>query len=306
MLPKGIDGLIVAGRCMSFDRDLSACVRMERDMQKAGEVAAEGIWLSKKHRCPLKDIPVNELRTNLRTTGCLDEQNNIGVKLDWVRNNVPALVVKWLQNHADIKKSLATLSPGIAIWSSRILGKPIVADLKKWLRESDELLRKHSAFALGLLREQDALPVLRDMVRSRDGVMLQDMRKHNQIRAVMSIYLAGKLVDIQLVDDLASIITDPAEIDNPIYHDASFVSARYADGSYNNIYFQFFSHSVMALLKIGDVHVSARGKIAGALQDAVASGAYISRITRNGPDSYEYRLAENIGSVIHRRIDTWK
>ena len=177
MIPKGYDGLLTAGRCMSFDSDISTAVRMQRDMQKAGEAAAMAAYLSIKKNCKLKEVPYDDLLCLLKETACFNEDNNLGFRFDspYQYDNYP-ITINWITEPSDIKRALASDKPGVAIWSSKLIGDAIKNNLKNWIKSYNDNLKKHSAFALALLNDYTCLPVLRQIIRSRDNFTLSDCR----------------------------------------------------------------------------------------------------------------------------------
>ncbi|MCK9478468.1 MAG: FAD-dependent oxidoreductase [Firmicutes bacterium] len=309
-IPKGYDGLLVAGRCMSFDRDISSCVRMMRDMQKTGEVAAAIADISIKTGCALRDVPYGDLLPRLKETGCFDESNNKGYVFDiptWIRLKNPELKEKkitWLTDADAIKAELATLTPGAAIWSCRRLGENIRQALCEWLGSTDENLRKHSAFALALIGDRVALPVLRSMIRTREDVILQDCRKNNQMRGVMAIYLAGKLCDKEIINDLIDIILD-SDGQKKSAHTNAYAELKHNSEEYNNIYFQFFSFSLIALISIGNTYQGLRAKIKKAITAAFEDERYIDRITSKKNVFLEYDMIINLRKVVERETTNW-
>jgi len=303
MIPKGFLGILRAGRGMSMDRDMANCVRMIRDMQKAGEVAGNAAYLSIVNDCELEEIDYEQLRAMLEKTKCYDAANNRGFWFDGRGDNVERRRIEWLTDIDDIKKGLSSSKPGVAIWSCKLLhrnNKEITGALEEWLKADCENLSKHSAIALALCGVKSSLPHLRQIAEERDNFVLQDCRKHNQIRGVIAVYLIGKLRDVKMVDGLIEFIK-PEEVNHPMY-----VREYSADGYwFNKIYFQFFSHSIMALIKIGRDYKDLRKKIQSALKEAVKDNEYISRITNYKEEDYIYSVVKNVGRIVESEICRW-
>lgn len=305
MTPKGYDGLLAAGRCLAVDHDLSTCVRMNRDMQKSGEAAATAAKLAIDGGVPLQAVPYEQLRDILQETGCYNPEQDRGYQIAYPAERKPDDAIEWQLEPASIHEGLASDRPGIAIWSCRRLGQGMRAQLLGWLDEPDEQLRRHSALALGLIGERASLPLLRQMIRERDHYALKDCRKNNQMRGYMAIYLAARLQDAEVVEELIQLVTDPNEIDRPRYQ-AEESGNRGKTQKYNDVYYQFFSHATIGLLRIGAAHPHLRDSIAQALRQAVGDRGYIKRITQLPFGTYEYSIADNIQSVVEQELGRWE
>jgi hypothetical protein len=244
MLPERFDGLMMAGRCMSMDHEMAQCLRMQKAMQKSGEAAALAASLAIKKNISLRDIPYHELLEGLKATGCFNEK---------IIDN------KWFTDKNTIKIQLASEKPGFAIWSAKLLGEKVRKELKEWILSDDENLSKHSAFALGLLLDSTALPVLRKIVRERDEFVPATSCARNQKRLCSALYLLGKLEDIESREELFGILREYKEFD-------------------------IFSHAFMSLLKIGSAFPGSRKKIADEIIQEISSGDF----------SLEYTIDENL------------
>ena len=73
LLPKTIDGLLVAGIGMSANRDAMSILRMQADLQNQGFAAAQAVALALEKNCELRDIPVKELQHKLVAEGVVPE-----------------------------------------------------------------------------------------------------------------------------------------------------------------------------------------------------------------------------------------
>ncbi len=68
-LPAGLEGLLVAGRCISADHAALGSVRVMVVCMPMGEACGLAAALSVKNKCRPRDIPVAELRAALRRGG---------------------------------------------------------------------------------------------------------------------------------------------------------------------------------------------------------------------------------------------
>jgi len=159
---------------------------------------------------------------------------------------------------------------------------------------------------MAILGSCEANAILRDMVIKRDGLMLRDCRKNNNMRGCMAIYWLGRLGDREITQELIRLICDPGEKDKPVYHQAGIQTTRYKIAEYNDLYFQFMSQSVMALVRIGERHADLRTQIEQAFTDAFASDDYYQRITGRPKLSSEGNMAQAIKAVAYSAIQHWK
>jgi len=72
------------------------------------------------------------------------------------------------------------------------------------------------------------------------------------------------------------------------------------------VYFQFFTHALMALVKIGEYHLHLIQEIKDILKKAIGNGEYKSRITGAGPMTYEYSVVENTEVIVKNVLRSWE
>ena len=309
ILPKDYDGILVPCRALGVDRDISSCVRMIPDMKKLAEVAAEWVTLAIKKNQKLREVSYSQLRAKLLKSGCLNENHNCGCRVDGRINwdGTPLLVrdVCWITDPSELEKGLKTEAPGEAIWSAKRMGEKAMPILLEHLNSQDENLKKHSAFALAINGSSKANEILRDMVCHRDGLMLKDCRKNNNLRGCMAIYWLGRLGDREIAGELMELISNPSELDNAVYHQDGLKTTRYKINGYKDIYFQFMSQSVMALIRIGDIHKDLREQIGESFIRAFSSGDYYHRITQKPTLSSEGNMVKVLKTVAYSAARCW-
>ncbi|NOU67359.1 FAD-dependent oxidoreductase [Paenibacillus sp. LMG 31461] len=303
LIPKGMKGLIVAGRCLALDHDLAPCVRMKRDMQKCGEAAAMAAYLATRHQTDLLNVPYDELAALLRSTGCLNPHNHVGMKDRIAYEDEKNPIIHWLNETVNIQKGLSSEKPGLAIWSAIKNGPSMKPLLLEWLHQQEnEHLRKHSSFALALMQDEAALPVLRAMVVERDSFVPKTSIKYNNARGYTAIYLLGKLKDTVIVPELIALLSDPSGIRNINGH-TEFI----ADDE--ELYFQYFSFSLMALFKIGDAHAHLRKEIAAAIRKRVEQQPISLSIsfkqTRSDFSPIRFSMEHKIRRISSRFLRKW-
>lgn len=309
LVPKEIDGILVPCRALGADSDICGCVRMVPSMKKAGEAGAVAAAIAIELGCPLRLVPYDELKKRLHKSGCLDDEHNRGYCIDGINDTRGNLIARekitFETDPSRLEEVLCTLKPGRAIWASHRLGKKALPYLLPLIESNDENTRKHAAFALAMAGSCKGNEVLRTMASDRDPVMLHDCRKGNKKRGCMAIYLLGKTADKNCVDNLIEIISDKNEILHPAYTNNAIAGNIYDVKGFCNDYFQFVSHSVAALVKIGNAHKELRAKIADAFHNAFDTEDYCRRITTLENTSGEYELALNIRKFAFSAIKNW-
>ena len=309
ILPKGYEGILVPCRALGVDRDVSSCVRMVPDMKKVAEVAAQWGALAISQGKTLRQVSYDRLKAALTSSGCLKESDNRGYYIDGRKNWDGTPLVKepvhWITDTALLPQGLKTEKPGQAIWSAGRMGQKALPVLRECLTAEDENLKKHAAFALALLGSSEGNAILRDMVVNRDGFMLRDCRKHNNLRGCMAIYWLGRLGDKTIAPRLMALICDEKEQERPVYQNA-LLTTRYKIADFDNIYFQFMSQAVMALVRIGDMHADLQAQIAEAFRTAFEDGSYYHRITKRPAMSSEGNMVLTMKNIAFSAMENWQ
>jgi len=199
MIARGYSGLLSAGRCISVDHDMAQSVRMQRTMQKSGEAIAAAAALSLKMNVEIKDVPYQLLRDELLKSGCLNSSFNG--------------VLELINDTEILKETLASVHPGIAIWTAYVNKGNFDDMLSEWILSREENLSKHSALALGLRGNPKALPLLKKIVMERDMFIPDTKRSLRGHRMASAIYLLGELGDTELIEELAVIFKSALPFD---------------------------------------------------------------------------------------------
>lgn len=190
LIPKGLHGILVAGRMLAVDHDLSQAVRMKDCMQFTGEAAAVMASLAVRMRRDVRDVPYERIAAELAWQDFSGENEKI-----------------LLKHQHEIVEGLRSPSPGRAIWSAYRRGES--GYLEPLLRESGAV-RAHAAFALALLRHPDCLGVLRELAERRDATLAETPRgePHRQEYGAIAAYLLGFLHDKTSVGILSGILRE--------------------------------------------------------------------------------------------------
>ncbi len=194
LVPKGIDGLFVAGRCISIDHDTAQSFRMQRDMQKTGIIAA-----MMADECIDKNINWEQI-----------EYNSFLEKLK-EKNIYPKKPIDNLEPISDkalILESFKKLEEGFALWSCKLLSSEIEDFLIENLKHEDQNVSCASALALGLRRNKIALEKLREMVITRNKTLFS---KGSYLKPfyLSALFLLGEMGDKDSVDIIKSILSSP-------------------------------------------------------------------------------------------------
>ncbi len=272
VVPRGIKGLISAGRCFSCDTYTQSAVRMNRDMYRMGECIGVAAALAARDNVDFLDIDYNEFLKIVRELNCFDgeiqkgfyfdNRYNVYLKKMEALNRAPDPKYSHLTNKDnirevldfDLKKSahlLKTDSPGVALWSCFISkNKAEVSDfLNREMKDADELYRYNCAIALGLLEDRRALPVLREIIKKRDCFFFTDNRRSNQFRTAVAICLIGRIGGVEDTNLLFELF-DEKEYENPMYHTLKANYLYHAEPDRNFVYFTIITHAATSLYRL--------------------------------------------------------
>ena len=167
LIPKNLDGLLVAGRCIGVCHNLSGSVRMKRDMEKLGEAAAIVASVSIKRQISIRDVVYKEVEERLRASGCLQEKHRHG----WLR------CTRWTEPDKDKQPMIFPRSdeefiallrgnaPETALFLSKQNPKRWENSLLKCLEEKEQRLKERAALGLAFHKNSCALDTLRKIVQ---------------------------------------------------------------------------------------------------------------------------------------------
>ena len=239
LIPKGFDGLLAAGRCVSVDHDTAFGVRMRDDTSKSGEAAARLAALSLRSCKAAKDISPAALREALFATGCLKAEDEI-LRLEKQRMGEAYEGQLWCKDPAAIAEGLSTDAPGYFMWSAKLLGK---TDYLQPLLDADKNTRYHAALALALLGDASPATVaaLEACALDIDGFVPKSGRKYVHPRSVSAIYALGRLASPLAASSLFQLLHEDIRI--PFAADLLVKDEE-------DLRFQYHSHAFGALCHI--------------------------------------------------------
>ena len=294
VVPKGWTGFITTGRCLSMDCYVNSAVRMNTDAFRIGEAC--GILASMALDCSASpmQIPYPALKEKLLSCGLWEAEETRKPSFWTPARGNDRRFVTWMTRPEEIRDALSTDRPSVALWSCHLLGREVIGDqVYEMTKSDDEMLCYNAAIALGVMEDERALPILREIIRRRTPFYFRDCRRSNQMRSVIAICLCGNMKDKGIVEELLNILL-PEEFENPIYHqllepcyEFSIVKEQ------NSVYYQHFSHAVAALVKIAQAHEECREPIRTALHAALDDESYIRRITKEPEHNAYYQAALN-------------
>ncbi|MBN1864913.1 MAG: FAD-dependent oxidoreductase [Victivallales bacterium] len=206
-IPAGVEGILTAGRCLSADHEMAQALRMERCMQKSGEVVGVLAALATKQGVSASEVKVADLKAELERTDCLNS----------CPHPPPQIGDLLIHDPDKIRESLASDAPGIAIWSCRNPGDELKAKLKEWMLSGNDNLCRHAALAAGLSGDTASLEVLRKIISEKDPFVPSTGRSHNARRICAAVFLVGRLGDIEDIPSLASLLHNPGSEQHDVF-----------------------------------------------------------------------------------------
>ena len=254
VIPKGLEGIVTAGRCMSIDSYASSAVRMNRDMFRMGECVGVGCAMAVKSGCGFADIDYEQFKSRVEEYGCYrgDTSKNFG--FDTQNHVMPYKPVKFTLTREELRAYLASDCPGVGIWACFRHGNDTTAEwLVEWMGDTQtEHLANNAAIALGIMGRQECLEKLRAMVRERSCFYYLDCRRSNQFRSVMAICLLGRLGGREDLELLQEIVFDDKEFEREMYHTLKPAYIYCSLENCNYVLFQHLTHAAMAMVKIAE------------------------------------------------------
>ena len=203
LLPREVEGLLVACRAVSITHDAHMAFRMQRDMQRIGEAAGVAAALAAQQGITPRELDVREVQAVLAARGALRE--------DWPPKAPSRTPEEWAAE-------LEGEDPGLAVWHLAQAGEEAVPPLLKVLQSGSPTARFWAAAALALQGQKDGLPILLDTVRRRDETVpynpsLKPTDNPVALRAkprwIPTLALLGRLGDPAARPVLCEVVAEP-------------------------------------------------------------------------------------------------
>ena len=293
VVPKGLKGIVSAGRCLSIDSYSSSAVRMNRDMFRMGECVGVAAAMAVKANCDFVNIDYAEFVKKVEEYGCYSGDKSKKMGFDDQSGKQPYRPVDFKMSNAEILKTLATDCPGPAIWAAYRYGDDKLAELLvNSLGDNGEYLRYNAAIALGIMGRRDGIELLRELARERSCFYFKDCRRSNQLRSCIAICLLGRLGDKEDIELLRPIVFNDREFERELYHTLkpAYVFCNLENCNY--VLFQHFTHAAAAICKLAErfgVDVSgefkarfsgeSRTRILNAITSEPPTGAFFGEIS---------------------------
>ena len=304
VVPKGISGIVTAGRCLSCDSYAQSAVRMNRDMFRMGECVGVAAAMAVRSQKNVLEIDYDTYVQKVRARHCFGGTEKSKFGFDYPGKNKPYRPVTF-----DIEKTmpfLDTQTPGTAIWSCYVSKNPrqtADAVYDKLCAAESPLTRRNCALALGIMGDARALPVLRETVANRDCFYYTDCRRSNQFAGVMATCLLGRIGQVCDAALLESIVFDPAEIERPLYHMLKPDYLYYANSDRNFVYFDYFTHAAVGLVKLCKRHGMDLSALHTRFASLFADESVFRRVTDAAPDEPAYLEISNVARYLLRQTE---
>ena len=300
VIPLGISGLITAGRCLSIDTYALGAVRMNRDMYRMGECIGVAASMAVEKGVEIDAIDYEVYLERVKLRGCFNGYPDRTFGFD---NNRNLISYKPLDFNTDKTLDLLyTETPGAAIWSCYISKNKsgVCQKVYEMMKHSDSELAKYNcAIALGVMGDSRALPVIREIVKKRDCYYYKDCRRSNQHRSAIAICLLGRIGTKDDIAALSEIVFDKSEIDKELYHVLKPEYIHHIEGDRNFLFFDIFTHAVMALVKIYKRLKLSTDTLANKFTELFTDETTVSRITDANCDEPAYiEVTEFFKSVL--------
>ena len=263
LIPRGVDGLLAAGRNVSVDHDIAMGLRMKDDVQKSGEAAARLAALAIRGNVPAREVDPDALREKLFASGCLKPEDET-LRIEKQRCDEVYEYPLWCDDDAKLAVSLASDAPAYAMWSARALGKRAL--LKELLDSKNENARANAALTLALLDDdsEKVIAVLTEAAAKQDGYMAKAGRKYIVPRAIAAVYALGRLAAVQALPALYALMDDESFIDRLPFEPYDLMVDR------DDYRFQYRSHIITALCAIAAAHPEVRSEVKDRLYRYIA------------------------------------
>lgn len=190
LLPRGLEGILVGGRALSVDRDVSMGVRMQKDMHKVGEAAGVAAAISIQSRVSPRELDRRALQLRLVERGVLEQtdlERKQGRNLRFTQEPLAHIHQEEFKAAPeallrDLVHALGTTAEGWkAVWLLAHKAGPRPAVIRaltgKLQEEGPVEQRMMATLTLCLMGSTEAVPFLVEFIRSKEKMKLSDHPK---------------------------------------------------------------------------------------------------------------------------------
>ena len=217
LLPKGVANLLLGCRAVGATPDAHQSFRMQRDMQRVGEVAGVAAAFAAKFDCNAAEVPYEWLRKRLELTGALtageDSKNGFGYHVEKT-TFVPA--------ETDVATLVGETRAGFGIHMYLLsrAGEAVIPALRPLLGEGDAASSWRAAVVLAMLGDEHAEPRLLRAVATREEGYEPDDPRHpkrcprlapNWISALVFLRRCASMDTVGILEDVSE---DPGLVHN--------------------------------------------------------------------------------------------
>jgi flavin-dependent dehydrogenase len=195
LLPRNVDGLLLASRALSITYDAHHAFRMQNDIQRIGEVAALAAVQAVRRDVLPRNVDVGALQPVLKERGLLAERYR--PKPAIAGTGVPQL------------PDPATLSAEEAkdlVWLGVRAGEAGIPALREALRSTDPYVRFEASVALAAREVDEGVSVLLENVEARTDLVPEGIRTVSLWQA--AIPFLGIAGDSKAVPALVAVLED--------------------------------------------------------------------------------------------------
>ncbi len=269
LIPKGIDGILAAGKGVGADHDFASCIRMKKDIEKCGEAAAIMAFIAVSRNIQVKDVPYEHLKQLLEESGCLDQANDVGMADLRYKEGNHWRKIELMTEPEDIRTTFASEYSGIAMWSVKQLGaETMIPYLRLWMNSGNVILANNSTIAAGMLGDPQACTPLRKLLSEQPYIPENHPQRPYYADYTRVICLLGRLCDKGSTELLLNLIESRA---------ADAVSVLETDSYYTTLddyAFQFISMALVSLIRIAEAHPDVHDMIAFRLKKWAADDSF--------------------------------
>jgi hypothetical protein len=160
LLVSGIEGLLVAGRCISMTLAAQCCLRMQKDMHRIGEAAGIAAALAVRDGVTPRQISVEELQAELVKSGVLTQEEIADGAAETLRGVRPP---------DELVRELTGERVAPAMYGLYCHGDAAFEALERALESEDGDTARWAALVLGAHRQESARETLMAMLLERDA-----------------------------------------------------------------------------------------------------------------------------------------